>query len=158
MTATRWLLCLLAGAMSAIAVPAAAQSCRDANCEGRVGYIFLPLSSPEGVAEDDRLFSAGDFPAVNQVVQLLRPTQLLVEPVVIHHRDEFGDPRARMVVQGADDFDNPDTPVGDVLAAGARVRILSYRTFVTNYGESGQLLFALVHVVGRMPATGRGER
>lgn len=125
--------------------PAFAAACHEAACVGRVGYVIVPQGE-QGDPSTASAFGRRGLPRVNEIVRLVRPAQLLTEPLVADRRDEFGDLQADIVRMGADDFDNPEIPVGVVLQAGTRVRVLSYRTFVTNRGETGQMLFALVMV------------
>jgi hypothetical protein len=140
-----------------------AEYCWMVGCAGRVGYVYLPAQfyKPSGdlsysLVEHDCAgaskvspFETQGLPDVNSVATLSNPgTLLLVEGNIEAHLSSFPQISITKTSGGDCEADLPpfDVP-GDPMRAGAKVRILGYRTFISETNQTGQLLFALVLVV-----------
>ena len=150
-----------------------AENCWMVGCGGRVGYVFMPddlyplaggihyqmyrrecTPPPNG-----NPFGDNNFPDINSVQAIvIDNTSLLEEGDIISHLGSF--PPVSIVRD--DDSGQcqavrklPRDVGGSAMMAGARVKVLGYRTFVSQRSETGsagtvtrheQILFALVLV------------
>jgi len=139
-------------------------------CRGQVGYVFIPLITPgkPHIAIDGkdcdvptipRPFGDGLPPDVNSVVAIAEEnTPLLSEEAIVSHLGSFaGVSTQRDAVTGRCRavWTSPRDVPSNIMKAGATIKILGYRTFVSEGSEIGsagavtrheQLLFALVLV------------
>jgi hypothetical protein len=154
--------------------PTQAENCWMIGCTNRIGYIFVPtqLFPSDGHVHyrldgkecsyptNDHPLGKDRLPDVNSIVPISVDRTLLLTQEAIHaHLGSF---QAVTVERNDDGSDcravwrEPVDVPGDALKAGAKVKILGFRTFVNVRTASGpmgdatyheQILFALVLVL-----------
>jgi hypothetical protein len=154
---------------------AEAENCWMIGCAGQIGYVFLPVpvyypSNGEALFSlnrhpcsgpsptEDRPFGTAGLPEVNSVVALADNVRLLTQEEIETHLGSFQGVSLRLTADGSECEAAWRPPVdagGEPMRAGATLKILGYRTFVsqTSWSSPGgistsheQLLFALVLV------------
>jgi len=156
------ILLVLAGL--AFVAPAEAENCRAIGCVGRIGYVYLPASqqNPKGALDimvngtkivlpyKYHVFTEGGIPPVNATVSLAQPhTVLFSQSDIGQNVGAFGEGRPRLNPTTSQyelgDEQIPDD-TGNLMDEGTKLRVLGYRTWASQKGLDGQLLFALVRV------------
>lgn len=143
---------------------AEAEDCKMLGCKDRVGYVYMPASQQRPKSTFDLLVNGAKIvlpykhhvlvesgiPQVNTIVTIAEAhTPLFSQSDIGQNVGAFSEARARLnPATNQYELGEEGMPAdsGNQMATGTKLRILGYRTWASQNGLDGQLLFALVKV------------